>query len=498
MDGRDTIRDRGFSRVPNYVEEDGYVDTTGGLRGMLKLTKKNNKGGENGKSTSKPDEISERHVDPEQPTVSATSNQASTSGINYTKGLPQLYAECEVDYEYRFNGRIVDTNKEQLALDMLIEQLKKEEKEAESRKALEMEMDKLSAATVAKENGEGTVLTASDKKDRTFDAESISKLMAEGTTAYPTPTKIPSISAYYPLDLVLGAGQVTQAMDEALLGMYEGEETEWWLDPAFAFRNHGLRTKFGSIPADAAIQMKVKLLRFVNPMSSHERILFGTKLKDEANVILQKAMKAASDEASVETTAPGTTAQPPASSSPQDKNGSLSDSLFHQAILAYNTALTKLGKTFIYKKAIPLQKGQLTQDSASTANDIPEKTHEEQKVLDANLRAIIFTNLAMCWFKRADFVRSAEYADRALKCNPHYTKALFRKALIEERRCNFEEAILLLEKIVSLVENKTATDAATVNVAEIKDKIQAVKAVSARQSEAQRRTYQGMFGKGGL
>lgn len=527
LDGRDIIRDRGFSRVPTFAEEDGYTfDASGGLRGMLKKMKRP-------ASTS----TSTVHADPEADGVAAAepSDTANSVIINYAKGLPQLYAECEVDYVYRFNGRIVDSNKEAEAAADLAAQIEREGAEAAKMRRWQEDLDRQTAAAIAAASSATTEGGSAAQQQQQQQPTA-----SEPHAPFPTPAAVPKASPYYPLDLVVGAGQVTQAMDEALLSMYEGEETEWWLDPAFAFRDHGLRTKFGSIPADAAIQMTVRLIRFNNPMSSFERIGHATKLKDEANAILQKALARSAVEAEAEEAAKmkgaGGSASAVESEGPaaEEKAGDAAETtaaaLFQAAVLAYNNALTKMGNTFVFKKKAPpldeeqqrLQRARRgdaeaeaeaeegaavklsTAVAAATSQSaVAEPPREAQIALDAHLRAVLLTNLSLCWFRRGDLARSTDYCDRALRHRPNYGKAVYRKALIEERRCNFDEAVALLEGLLRLAAagegsaeeagGLVPSAAAGINVVDVEAKIAALKATSAQQDEAQRRTFGGMF-----
>jgi hypothetical protein len=273
-DGRTIIQDRGSSLIPPGVEDDGFVDVSGGVRGLLKR--------------------------PIQPGVG---------------DAPKTYAECHCAYTYwTVRGEVAD-------------------------QATEEE----------------------------------------------------------PLEVIVGAGQVSQGFDEGLAAMREGEVAQFWLDPAFAFRENGMRCSqngWDKVGPDEPVRLEVRLLRFMNPMNSKEKLVCATQFKDEGNAAFQK----------------------------QD---------FEKALLRYHSALRRLGTAG------------LRPDKAMTVDEGASLVAS-----DRTLRATVNSNIAACWFARGDLGRCLTFCQKALVIDKNHPKSLFRKALVLEKRCEFDAAAEILQRML--------------------------------------------------
>lgn len=309
-DGRTIVQDRGSSLIPPGVEDDGFVDVSGGFRGLLK-----------------------RQV------------QVGSGDV------PKIYAECHCAYTYwTVRGEVAD-------------------------QATEDE----------------------------------------------------------PLEVVVGAGQVSQGFDEGLAAMKEGEVSQFWLDPAFAFRENGMRcskNEWDAVGPDEPVRLEVRLLRFMNPMNSKEKLESATQFKDEGNSFFQK----------------------------QD---------FEKALLRYHSALRRLGTALLR----------------------PDKnmTVEESDALcaaDKSLRATLNSNIAACWFARGDLVKCLAFCQKALLIDKRHAKSLFRKALVLEKRCEFEAAVEILQRMLN--EKIGVTD----DILAMKARVESL---NSEQTKVQHSVYKKMF-----
>lgn len=200
------------------------------------------------------------------------------------------------------------------------------------------------------------------------------------------------------LEVLLGAGQVTQGFDEALASMCAGEEAIYWLDPAFAFRENGLRSSHGSVMPDEPVQLWLKLVEFYNPMTAAQKIARCRELKESGNTCFNSGN-------------------------------------YEQAIQLFHNALRKLGTTLIVPES---------ERATMSALEL-----DELRSVDKHLRVILNTNLAASWFLRGDNDKCLQFCDKALRLDPCHAKALFRKALVLERRLEFDECIALLDTVAA-------------------------------------------------
>jgi hypothetical protein len=196
-----------------------------------------------------------------------------------------------------------------------------------------------------------------------------------------------------PLTVAVGAGEVTQGFDEALLSMACGEEAEFWLDPAFAFRENGLRTPLGSIPPNSPLLLRLRLVRFENPLTSAQKIDAAISRRESGAEKFRL----------------------------HDIEG---------AISCFMDGLRSMGPKIVA-------------DATLSAGDAAALSQR-----DAELRIALLTNLATCWFLKEENEQSWGYCVKALQIDPRCAKALFRQALIEEKRENTEQALALLQKMI--------------------------------------------------
>jgi len=218
------------------------------------------------------------------------------------------------------------------------------------------------------------------------------------------------------LDVIAGAGQVTQGMDEAILQTARGETTEWWLDPAFAFRENGFRSKLGSILADAPVHLTLTMVDFTNPMSSYERLVKGEEVKNVANGLFKEYMAVAAESGS------------------HDPNLES----FKEGLRAYHRGLTMIRKRYSF---IPKPN--------PDPSDPEEPSPEEQLLKDTALRAVLLNNLATMHYTVGNYTLADSFVTRALQVSPKYDKALFRRALLLiHHQHNFQQASLLLNKML--------------------------------------------------
>ena len=394
-DGRDIIRNRGLSLIPAGVEDQGFtIDLSDGLRGLLKRV------------TPHPTPSPKRTAVTQDMTGSAqqqlhTDPNANSATIDVppqppAKEFPVQYAECEIRYCYKdVTGNIVDVH-------------------------CDIPMKKRSHGDP---EGDDVIPTSSlvVSKDEIVDRDALLALMS--TTS---------------LDVVAGAGQVTQGMDEAIMQTSRGETTEWWLDPAFAFRENGFRSKLGSILADAPVYLQLTMVDFVNPMSSYERLQRGEELKGEANKKFGEYNQAVAS-----------------SGGKQDCN----HELFKEALRTYHRALTTIRKRYSFiPKPASTSSGEVAAakaDEASSSRDDnlnavgSEPSAEEQQRLDTSLRSILLNNLAAMHYTVGNYSLAEGFVTRALQVAPRYDKALFRKALLLiHHQHNFDNAIGLLKQMI--------------------------------------------------
>lgn len=222
-----------------------------------------------------------------------------------------------------------------------------------------------------------------------------------------------------PMEVVVGAGYVTQGFDEALLSMFRGEKSIFWLDQEFAFRENGLVGSNASLPSNTPVQLMIELINFENPVSPEEKLKRATLLKDEGNALLNSG-----------------------------KN--------EEAVTKYKLALNTVNGPFA---PVPHQRG-----SVKLHNSTPVKPNEscdgEQEAapqpqteaqLNAKrdeLRAILHTNLAVCYFQAHDNERCLTSCSTALMYNPKYAKALARRALLYRRSGQFSLAMETLNQML--------------------------------------------------
>lgn len=236
-----------------------------------------------------------------------------------------------------------------------------------------------------------------------------------------------------PLEVLLGAGQVTQGFDEGLASMKAGEIATFWLDPAFAFRENGLRTKFGGVSPDTPVMLTLELLSFDNPMNAQQKLSKGKELKEAANAKFCSG----------------------------DVDG---------ALRGYHDALRKVGATF-----------------TPTADEAKRLSSEELDILrrdDKVLRSVLFNNIATCWYEKDDNTKCLHFVEKSLLQQPTYAKALFRKALVFEKQCNFDAAIAILRRM------EEESIGAASEVTALRSKLEAKNTV---QSSVQSDVYKKMF-----
>lgn len=199
------------------------------------------------------------------------------------------------------------------------------------------------------------------------------------------------------LEVVVGAGQVTQGFDEAFSAMQAGEIAQFWLDPAFAFRENGMRCsrqEWDVVGPDEPVRLELHLLRFLNPMNSSEKLANAHILKDEGNSLFQSKE-------------------------------------YEKAIASYHNALRRLGTAM------------LRPDQGMTSEEAHALTST-----DRALRSTIHSNIAACWYSLEDFEKCLSFCERSLKLNSSNAKSLFRKALVMEKRCEFDACMELLDAML--------------------------------------------------
>lgn len=190
------------------------------------------------------------------------------------------------------------------------------------------------------------------------------------------------------LEVVAGAGQVTQGFDELLLSMRRGERVEAWLDPAFAFRDHGFHGSRGSIHAHQPVRLALELLAFENPLTTLLRVERATQLKNDGN----------------------------ARFSAGDVDGAMG---------LYQRALDRLGRSYEFVG--------------------PPEEREVAKARDTDIRCVVLNNIATCWFRRDENAKCLMYVGRVLALQPMHAKALYRRAMVHARRMDFDAALRDLE-----------------------------------------------------
>lgn len=198
----------------------------------------------------------------------------------------------------------------------------------------------------------------------------------------------------FPLDVVVGAGQVTQGFDEGLLTMRQGEEAELWLDPAFAFRENGMRGSVAgrAIQPDAPVLLRIHLISFDNPMNDEETLLKVDCLKALGNEAVQSEQ-------------------------------------WEVALRHYHNALRLV----------------TTASSSVAGSGVPNYKQKR-----AEVSSVLCSNIALVWFQRNEMNITLQFVTRALRYNPRNAKALFRRALVQERRLEFHTALQTIEEMRSL------------------------------------------------
>jgi hypothetical protein len=201
-----------------------------------------------------------------------------------------------------------------------------------------------------------------------------------------TPVVDGSDESGVPLEVVAGAGQVAQGLDEALVTMNVGEVSDLWLDPAFAFRDNSLRTSRGLIPAGMPVLLRLELVSFENPLSPRSRI-----------AVANDRHKSAGNE--------------------RFRQGDFEGAMQH-----YARALKTLGSAIVCGSGLP-------------PGERPALVERDRAT-----RLAVLGNLSACAFQLGQLEKARQSIDRALKIDPFHTKSVLRKVAILKRLQDFGEA----------------------------------------------------------
>lgn len=244
------------------------------------------------------------------------------------------------------------------------------------------------------------------------------------------------------LEVVVGAGQVTQGFDEGLLSMRAGETAEFWLDPAFAFRENGCRgatttretdQKRGNIEPDACVRLRLTLCSYDNPMDALQTLEKIDQLKEKGNLAFREQK-------------------------------------WDVALRQYHAALRHAST------------GQVWSSSSSSSASSSSSGSLLQRRSD--VASVLCSNIAAVWFAKGDLSVTLQFVQRALRWNPDNAKALFRSVLVNERRLEFAEAM----KVLETMRLKKLGDAPALDEVEAR-----MRQKDASQSGAQKLMFQKMF-----